>query len=426
MVTEVLLSLKVDLQAQDHQGLMLLDIVIREKVPDVANLLLGNGAVSRIKTQSSLATPSIQELQLQVEISSSTSFYIPHKPKDQLQAAFLIKVASQRSLPPSIIGYIFDIAEYWIQSKVQVARPMLIDERTVFAVQYARTPPIKGYPGWPVRQLIFKAVSYEENIHIHNQKQAEGTSDRAYTWWEAAKVEATGPDSKEAVGPIFQTGPICFWNMHMGSQQAQTHSCTWPRHGHMLSECGGEEFSGRGEPVVFYWSQDTISAGCLHWIRELRPGMRIALIPKASFSNKINRVFRAEMMMYLEDWIYDTNNNLTPREPGAIIEYLVERYDTSRKNSFEPCSKEAQLARQWPFFQASGQGPYYGQACWFKKFHPERVPSALQRCVNEINRVSGIEEDGYDVNKCPFVKGWLDRMWSREPAKNVIEEAQKL
>ncbi|KAJ6088361.1 hypothetical protein N7486_009622 [Penicillium sp. IBT 16267x] len=64
--------------------------------------------------------------------------------------------------------------------------------------------------------------------------------------------------------------------------------------------------------------------------------------------------------------IYDPNTDLRLWESGAIVEYLVERYDTSRKISFESGSMEAQLARQWLFFQASGQGPYYGQACRFK------------------------------------------------------------
>ncbi|KAJ5290957.1 hypothetical protein N7478_000208 [Penicillium angulare] len=165
--------------------------------------------------------------------------------------------------------------------------------------------------------------------------------------------------------------------------------------------------------------------------------------------------------------IYDPNTDLTLWESGAIVEYLVERYDKSRKISFEPGSKEAQLARQWLFFQASGQGPYYGQAAWFKRFHSEQVPSAIERYVNEINRVSGVvndflskqgtgdggpwlvggrisyadlawatwqitvtkiikEEDGYDVNNFPIVKDWLDRMLSREHVRKVIEESRQL
>ena len=36
--------------------------------------------------------------------------------------------------------------------------------------------------------------------------------------------------------------------------------------------------------------------------------------------------------------------------------------------------------------------PYFGQAGWFKLFHPEKVPSALERYQKEILRVWGILE----------------------------------
>jgi glutathione S-transferase len=38
----------------------------------------------------------------------------------------------------------------------------------------------------------------------------------------------------------------------------------------------------------------------------------------------------------------------------------------------------------------SGQGPYYGQAAWFTKFHPENVPSAIKRYKTEIKRVISV------------------------------------
>ena len=38
----------------------------------------------------------------------------------------------------------------------------------------------------------------------------------------------------------------------------------------------------------------------------------------------------------------------------------------------------------------SGQGPYFGQATWFRNFHPEKLPSALERYENEIRRVTMI------------------------------------
>lgn len=38
----------------------------------------------------------------------------------------------------------------------------------------------------------------------------------------------------------------------------------------------------------------------------------------------------------------------------------------------------------------AGQGPYFGQATWFGRFHPEKVPSATDRYVTEIFRVTGV------------------------------------
>ena len=36
----------------------------------------------------------------------------------------------------------------------------------------------------------------------------------------------------------------------------------------------------------------------------------------------------------------------------------------------------------------SGQGPYFGQATWFKNFHPEKLPSVIDRYEKEIRRVT--------------------------------------
>ncbi|KAE8419766.1 glutathione S-transferase [Aspergillus pseudocaelatus] len=162
--------------------------------------------------------------------------------------------------------------------------------------------------------------------------------------------------------------------------------------------------------------------------------------------------------------LHDPNTGLTIWESGAIIEYLVDRYDTSRRLSFEPGTHDFYLAKQWLHFQMSGQGPYYGQLVWFKKFHAEQVPSAVERYAKEVNRVTGVlegwlekqaglygEGDGpwlvggklsyvdlafvpwqripgavvgvedFDLDKFPFVKGWLERMMGREGVRVGVE-----
>lgn len=88
--------------------------------------------------------------------------------------------------------------------------------------------------------------------------------------------------------------------------------------------------------------------------------------------------------------IQDPNTGITLWESGAILEYLVETYDKQNTISFPASTPEYFHAKQWLHFQMSGQGPYFGQAVWFTKYHPEKVESAKERYYNEIRRVSGV------------------------------------
>ncbi|KAF9889450.1 hypothetical protein FE257_007352 [Aspergillus nanangensis] len=153
--------------------------------------------------------------------------------------------------------------------------------------------------------------------------------------------------------------------------------------------------------------------------------------------------------------IHDPNTGLTLWESGAILEYLVETYDKDHQFSFPPGTEDAQKARQWLYFQASGQGPYYGQAVWFKKYHPERLQSAVDRYVNEAKRVSKVldgwlethdwlvggklsyadfafvswqniaqgmlADEGFKADEFPHVAAWMERMNSRPKVKVLID-----
>ncbi|RDW62515.1 hypothetical protein BP5796_10817 [Coleophoma crateriformis] len=88
--------------------------------------------------------------------------------------------------------------------------------------------------------------------------------------------------------------------------------------------------------------------------------------------------------------VEDPNTGITLWESGAIIEYLIETYDKQHNISFTPGSKEYYEAKQWLYYQVSGQGPYFGQAVWFSLYHPEKLPSVVDRYINEIRRVSGV------------------------------------
>ncbi|KAK4156683.1 glutathione S-transferase [Chaetomidium leptoderma] len=151
--------------------------------------------------------------------------------------------------------------------------------------------------------------------------------------------------------------------------------------------------------------------------------------------------------------IHDPNANLNP---------------LGVRSASPPGSDEAYHAKQWLFFQSTGQGPYFGQATWFIVYHHEKVPSAFQRYVNEVKRVSGVleaylgarkngggggdghegpwlvggkltyadlsfipwycwmewflEEEEYSLDEYPVVKDWLDRMRARESVSKVLED----
>jgi len=86
--------------------------------------------------------------------------------------------------------------------------------------------------------------------------------------------------------------------------------------------------------------------------------------------------------------IEDPNTGVKLWESGAIIEYLIDTYDTEKKFQYET-AQEKWITKTWLYFQVSGQGPYFGQASWFKMFHPEKnITSAIERYQNEIKRVS--------------------------------------
>lgn len=84
--------------------------------------------------------------------------------------------------------------------------------------------------------------------------------------------------------------------------------------------------------------------------------------------------------------IHDPNTDIYLWESGAIIEYLAETYDREHKLSFSTFP-EKYYVKQWIAFQISGQGPYFGQAAWFGRFHHGKLPSAIKRYQDQVIRV---------------------------------------
>ena len=147
------------------------------------------------------------------------------------------------------------------------------------------------------------------------------------------------------------------------------------------------------------------------------------------------------------------------RESNAIIEYIVEKYDTSNKLSFSDFESKHQM-RQWLYFQASGQGPYYGQAVWYIKACNGEPKECVERYQNETRRVLGVLNGvlegkdwlvgdrisvadiaflqwntsadriilGQDFidNEAPNVRRWMKDMMARPGIAKVMEDRVKM
>ena len=155
--------------------------------------------------------------------------------------------------------------------------------------------------------------------------------------------------------------------------------------------------------------------------------------------------------------IEDPNTGITLWESGAIIQYLIEQYDKEGKISYNK-TPEKYYENQWLAFQISGQGPYFGQAAWFGHFHSEKLPSAQERYIKEIDRVCGVldiqlQKSEYLVgNKCtyadlsfinwgvmiPFLAqgqditskhkaytAWMEKITSRPAVKKVMKDKEE-
>lgn len=129
---------------------------------------------------------------------------------------------------------------------------------------------------------------------------------------------------------------------------------------------------------------------------------------------------------------------LTLFESGAILIYLAEK--TGRFLPAELRGRTAVL--EWLFWQVGGLGPMSGQNTHFRAYAPERIPYAISRYENEVNRLYGVldrrlegrdflageysiadmacypwvvphERQGQRIEEFPRLKAWLERIAAR-------------
>lgn len=82
----------------------------------------------------------------------------------------------------------------------------------------------------------------------------------------------------------------------------------------------------------------------------------------------------------------DGGSPISVFESGAILQYLAEK--TGKFLSTDLSQRT--ITMQWLFWQMGGLGPMAGQNHHFGTYAPEKIPYAIQRYVNETNRLYGV------------------------------------
>ncbi|KAH7069885.1 ankyrin repeat-containing domain protein [Paraphoma chrysanthemicola] len=294
-VVSLLLSMGVDTSTLNPEGETSLMFAAKKRSIRTVILLIKAGADPASIPANSIESSWLQAQSCYLDSARlSAATWLPRSDTDQFHAAFYVKTAFKKRLPPSLIGYIFDLAECWLTTRHQVRRRVTTNERTGH-ISYIATSPVSGYPHWPVRSLAFSATSYQE---IVPHCPWPTNNDRAYTWWDAGKITPVPEGLKEPIGPTRQnaSGPICFRNTHRGPHIPEKKSCLWPRHGHRLewSAFSRMATADPSEEVVYSWAEESSEAACVQWLRGLRTGEKIVFKPVACFGDKLHHVFSAE------------------------------------------------------------------------------------------------------------------------------------
>ena len=139
-------------------------------------------------------------------------------------------------------------------------------------------------------------------------------------------------------------------------------------------------------------------------------------------------------------------------ESGAILLYLAEK-----TGKFIPSDLEGRAeVLQWLFWQMGGLGPMAGQNHHFRNYAPQKIPYAIDRYVNETNRLYGVlnkrladrpfvagkdysiadmasypwtvsyERQGQDLNDFPHLKRWFEVIRARPATVAAYARVQEV
>jgi len=138
-------------------------------------------------------------------------------------------------------------------------------------------------------------------------------------------------------------------------------------------------------------------------------------------------------------------------ESGAILVYLAEK--TGKLIAKDIRGRTATL--EWLFWQMGNLGPMAGQNNHFSSYAPEKIPYAMDRYRNEVNRLYGVmnkrlanhqylggdysiadmasypwvapwERQGQNIADFPHLKRWLEAIAARDAVKRAYAKAKEI
>ena len=147
----------------------------------------------------------------------------------------------------------------------------------------------------------------------------------------------------------------------------------------------------------------------------------------------------------------DRAGPLSVFESGAILLYLGQK-----TGQLLPAELRGRVAvTEWLFWQMAGLGPMAGQNHHFARYAPEKIPYAIERYVNETNRLYGVldkrladrpfiagdysiadmasypwvvpyERQGQKIEDFPNLKAWFERIKGRPATVKAYELAKSI
>jgi GSH-dependent disulfide-bond oxidoreductase len=138
-------------------------------------------------------------------------------------------------------------------------------------------------------------------------------------------------------------------------------------------------------------------------------------------------------------------------ESGAILLYLAEKF-----GRFIPADARGRVeVTQWLFWQMAGLGPMAGQNHHFRNYAQEKIPYAIDRYVNETNRLYGVlnkrladrpfvagsysiadmaaypwivphQNQGQSLDHFPHLKRWFETIKSRPAVIRAYDKAKAI